>query len=103
MPGAPLPLAMSGLPCHLELKAQLVTSRGNGLDRLDIVEVPADVVVGIVELAVLNVERVTAVAASLGEQHALRAVLGDLHVGRDAVRAVEYIAVAFVGTLCVPG
>ena len=64
-PGVEVELALAGCAFavgdvgfarHLELKAQLVTSCGNGLDRFDVIEVPADVVVGIAELAVLNIK-----------------------------------------------
>src|SRR5208283_1704882 len=80
-----------GFPRHFELKAQLVTSCGNGLDRFYVIEVPADVVVGIAEFAVLNIKGVASVVAALGQQHAFRAFLGDLHVSGDTVMAVQYV------------
>src|SRR5262245_26680443 len=81
-----------GFVCYLEFKPQLMTPCGHRCGGFDVVQIPAYVVVRMTKLPVLNVERVAAVVAALGEQHTLRAALGNLHVCRNAIRAVEYIS-----------
>ena len=60
------------------------------LHRLDVIECPAHVVVGILELVALDVERIAARTRPLAEQHTLRATWWDLDLGGDAVPAVEH-------------
>ncbi len=44
------------LPGHLEFESQLVPPLGKRAGRLDVVQVPADVVVGVAKPAALNIE-----------------------------------------------
>ena len=54
-------------------------------------ELAADVVVDVVELAVLHVEGKAALDIACGEQHSLGAAFGNLDIRRDAVRPVHHI------------
>ena len=53
-------------------------------------EGPSDVVVDVVEMPVLDVQRVAAGGAALAQQDSLDAAVGDFDVGGDAVGAVEH-------------
>ena len=74
---------------RLELEAQLVPSRGYWAVGDDFVLGSSDVVVDVVNPAVLDVYRVAARGGALAQQDALRAGLRDFDVGGDAVGAVE--------------
>src|SRR5215475_4843155 len=76
-----------GFVGYLEFKTQLMTTWGNRVGGFDVVQVPTHVVIGMTKLPVLNVERVAAIVAALGEQHSLCTTLGNFHVCRNAIRA----------------
>src|SRR5215813_3491654 len=80
-----------GFVCYLEFKPQLMTTWGNRVGGFDVVQVPTHVVIGMTKLPILNVQRVAAVVASLGEEHTLCTALGNLHVCGNAIRPVEYV------------
>ena len=78
LPGAPRPLAMSGSPGRLELEPQVVCTRRNGRVRGDKSAVIAPRVVHVVELPLLDVERVATGRRTSAEEHSLGALGRDI-------------------------
>jgi hypothetical protein len=79
-----------GAACRLVLEPQLVRPGLEGRVGVDAEHLPAEIVVDVVQLLVLDEERVAAGRGPLAEQHSLGAVRWDLGAGRDAVRTVEH-------------
>ncbi len=80
-----------GFACHFELEAQCVTALRDGEIRFDVIELAPDIVVDVVELAVLDVEAETALDIASRQQCSFSPALGDFDIGGDAVRTVHHI------------
>ena len=87
--GGALAVCEVGFPGGLELEAELMPARREPVRACYAVDLAADVLVGVVQPAVLDEEGPAAAVAALGDEDALGSAVRDLRVGGDAVRPVE--------------
>src|SRR5262249_36264693 len=81
-------LRRSGISFLLERRGEDDTAEWDIFGRLDHLLLEANVVVDVLELAVLDVQRVATEARPLGEEHTARLLGVDCHLDSDGVRAV---------------